>query len=50
MNMPQATSTSLHDPSTPAVVQLVDTAGRGGVDLASLPMQPGHPGRPSGRP
>ena len=28
MNMPQATSTSLHDPSTPAVVQLVDTAGR----------------------
>ena len=30
MNMPQATSTSLHDPSTPAVVRLVDTAGRDG--------------------
>src|SRR5215471_19386167 len=30
MNMPQATSTSRHDPSTPAVVRLVDTAGRDG--------------------
>ena len=28
MNMPRATSTSLHNPSTPAVVRLVDTAGR----------------------
>lgn len=30
MNMPQATATSRHDPSTPAVVRLVDTAGRDG--------------------
>jgi magnesium transporter len=30
MNMPQVTSTSLHDPSTRAVVRLVDTAGRDG--------------------
>ena len=30
MNMPQVTSTSLYDPSTPAVVRLVDTAGRDG--------------------
>ena len=30
MNMPQAASASLHDPSTPAVVRLVDTAGRDG--------------------
>ncbi len=30
MNMPQVTSTSLQDPSTPAVVRLVDTAGRDG--------------------
>lgn len=28
MNMPQDTSTSLHDPSTPAVARLVGTAGR----------------------
>ena len=35
MNMPQATSTSLHDPSTPAVVRLVDTAGRDGSATAS---------------
>ena len=30
MNTPQVTSTSLHDPFTPAVVRLVDTAGRDG--------------------
>ena len=30
MNTPQATSTSLRDPSTPTVVRLVDTAGRDG--------------------
>jgi magnesium transporter len=30
MNTPQVTSTSLHDPSTPAVVWLVDAAGRDG--------------------
>jgi len=30
MKMPQATPTSRHDPSTPAVVRLVDTAGRDG--------------------
>ena len=35
MNMPQAASTSLHDPSTPAVVRLVDTAGRDGPATAS---------------
>ena len=35
MNMPQATSTSPHDPSTPAVVRLVDTAGRDGPATAS---------------
>src|SRR5215472_14549462 len=28
MSMPQATSTQLHDPSSPTVVRLVDTAGR----------------------
>jgi hypothetical protein len=27
MNMPQGTSTSLHDPSTPAIARLVGTAG-----------------------
>jgi magnesium transporter len=30
MNMPQDASTSLHDPSTPAIARLVDTAGRDG--------------------
>ena len=30
MNTPQVTSTSRHDPSTPAVVRLADTAGRDG--------------------
>lgn len=30
MTMPQATSTSPHDPSTPAVVRLVDTGGSDG--------------------
>ena len=30
MNMPQEPSTSLHDPSTPAIARLVDTAGRDG--------------------
>jgi magnesium transporter len=30
MNIPQDTSTSPHDPSTPAVARLVDTAGRDG--------------------
>ena len=30
MNMPQDTSTSLHDPSTPAIARLSDTAGRDG--------------------
>jgi len=30
MNMPQVTSASLHDPSTPAVVRLVDAAGHDG--------------------
>ena len=35
MNMPQATSTSPHDPSSPAVVRLVDTAGRDGPATAS---------------
>jgi hypothetical protein len=30
MNMPQVTSSSLHDPSTPAVVRPADTAGRDG--------------------
>jgi magnesium transporter len=28
MNMPQDTSTSLHDPSTPTIARLADTAGR----------------------
>jgi Mg2+ and Co2+ transporter CorA len=28
MNTPQDTSTSLHDPSTPAIARLADTAGR----------------------
>ena len=30
MNTPQDTSTSLHNPSTPAIARLVDTAGRDG--------------------
>jgi len=30
MNMPQDTSTALHDPSTPAMARLVDTSGRDG--------------------
>ena len=30
MNMPQDTSTSLHDPSTPTIARLADTAGRDG--------------------
>jgi hypothetical protein len=30
MNMPQDTSTSLHDPSTPAIARLADTAGHDG--------------------